>query len=488
MTVRALTTVDESSAGPCAVSTDGFVYYTLPAGAFAPIDFTNVNCTNSATIDANAHPPLPAWSHANGPTQAIFVATSLQEDYSLDGMQNIEGIASSAGVPVTWMIGNGNYLTTNGGAAYYNQIHASNGDDVELEDNSGLYSLAHGLLPWYAPAVSVEGAGRERNIVGALDLGNSGFWGITWNSHGTDNTSDEGAPWGAYCADANSYKIPSPTGSCALLSFEWTARDLTRAYLTNTNASGYSAEAAFSTDPDDVLQRGGFDQADAEAYERSLVDAYAAAGVTQPIVMMSQQESIDESMYGTADNPVLAALYQEAVSDGMKPMTLRQAVAAAPAFAAKPRAIAFPFIAGGIQTGYNGAPFSPATIDYHDDIAGMTFLAGHTLPARMFVYAQDPVSTFNHPLVETLPSDPTFPQLLGVATASGTLSFTFQAPSAIHFGVALWTKPATLMLSGGNVTPAGRAGVVVTFDLPAGRSTQSVPCGGCTSTTFPYSS
>ena len=38
-----------------------------------------------------------------------------------------------------------------------------------------------------------------------------------------------------------------------------------------------------------------------------------------------------------------------------------------------------------------------------------------------------------------------------------------------------------------NVTPAGHAGAVVTFDLPAGNSTQIVPCRACNSVTFTYS-
>jgi len=487
LTTRGLTTADEVSGGPCTVSSDGFVWYALPSGAVAPLDFTTAKCSNSATIDAGAYPQLPAWSRSTGGTQAIFVATSLQEAYSPQGMQDIERIAEGAGVPVTWMIGNGSYLTRGNGGDYYNQIHAANGDDVELEDNQSLYSDAQELLPWYAPAVSVEGAGHERNIAGATARGNAGFWGITWNSHGTDSTSDEGAPWGAFCSDPTSYKRPSPSGDCALISFEWTARDLTRAYLSNTNAQGYSAEAAFSTDPDDILKRAGFDEGNAVAYVRSLVDAYAAAGVTQPLVVVSQQESAEEASFGSDDDPVLAALYAQAVGDGMKPMTLREALVAAKAFAAQPRAIAFPFIGGGIATQYNGVPFTPGTIDFHDDLAGMTFLAGHTMPSRISTYADDPVSTFNRTLAETLPNDATYPQLLGVTAAGGALSFSFQAPAAIHIGVALWTNPARLMLAGANVVPAGGAGVVITFDLPAGYSTQKVSCGGCTSTTFSYS-
>jgi hypothetical protein len=166
---------------------------------------------------------------------------------------------------------------------------------------------------------------------------------------------------------------------------------------------------------------------------------------------------------------------------------LRQALPLAKTFSAAPRAVAFPFIPGGMTTAYNGVPFTPATIDFHDDLAGMTFISGHTLPSRLYTYALDPVSTYDKPLVETLPASSSFPRLTGVSVTNGKMSFSFDAPAALHFGIALWTDPSTLGLTGSNVTRAGHAGVVVTFDLPGGASTESISCGGCTSTTFPYS-
>jgi hypothetical protein len=204
------------------------------------------------------------------------------------------------------------------------------------------------------------------------------------------------------------------------------------------------------------------------------------------MVMMSQQESIDEGTRGSEDDPVLGALYSQAVADGMRTMTLRSALPFAQNFSANPRAIAFPYLPGGSTTAYNGVPFTPATIDYHDDVAGMTFIAGHALPARLFTYANDPTSTFNHTLVVTLPTDPLFPSLIGFTYAKHALTFTFEAPVSVHIGVALWSDPAQLKLSGGHVTPAGHGGAVLTFDLPAGRSARTVRCDGCNSETLPY--
>ncbi len=469
----------------CAVSYDGGLWYRLPATDFPPIEFTRVRCAMRGVIASDAPTRVPHWARPNGPTKAIFVASSLEEAYSLSGMQTIARIAESHALPVTWLVGNTAYL--DGNAAYFNRLHATYGDDVELENASNLYDSAARTLPWFAPAVSIEGAGHERDIPGALARGNDAFWGITWNSHGTDNTSDEGSPWGTYCADRSSYKRPSSNGDCSLLSFEWTARDLTRAYLTDTNTRGFSAEAAFSTDPDDILQRGGFDTAAGAAYARSLVDAYAAAGQVQPLVMVSQQEAMGQQAGGVTDDTVLDALYAQVGRDGMHPETMRRARIDAATFSAIPRAIAFPFIPGGEASSYDGASSLPATIDFHDDIAGMTFVSGHTLPSRIFEYASDPASRFNAILSMVGSSAPTYPLLTGVSFDRGSLRFSFRATRPMHFGIAIWSDPMALGISGPNLFAAGRAGAVVTFDLPVGSSTQAVPCAACTSTTFAFS-
>ncbi len=478
------TTVDHATGVGCTVSSDGFVWYALPAGMFPPIDFSNVRCQTSTALDANLQPTIPGWAKAPASSQTIFVATSLQEAYSPTGTSLIEADAARSSVPVSWMIGNPQYLSPQG-VSFYNQAHAANGDDVELEESPTLYALAR-ELPWYAPSVSVEGAGRERNISKLTSLGNSAFWAITWNSHGTDNTSDEGAPWGVFCSDPSSYKRPTPDGSCPVVSFEWTARDLTRSFFTNTNPSGYSSEAAFSTDPDDLRNRGGFSDIGAAQYQRSLVDAYAAAGEKQPIVMMSQQETAEEGNFAADDDQILSALYDEVHRDGLSAQTLRTANTAAHTFASASRAIAFPFIAGGNGVSFDGAPFTPATIDFHDSEVGMTFISGHTMPSRVFNYALDPTSFFNKTLVQTMPTDPTFPKLESVVATNGGLMFSFNSPVSQHFAIALWRDPIALGAAQPNVTVAGRAGIVASFDLPAGPSQKTLICN-CNSTVLPFS-
>lgn len=468
------TGVFDASTAACTVSYDGIITYNVPAGPFSPVDITKSTC-GSGALTRNAAPPIPRWAHPNGKVQAIFVATSLQQNaFSQSGMETMESAAASQHVPMTWLLLNDEYLMLKN---LYNSYHAGNGDDIAATPNQTVIQEVRNAFAWWTPHVSAEGAGRERTIAADLSFGETGFWGITWNSHGVDGTYDEGAPWGTYCADVSSYKRPSPDGSCTMLAFEWTARDLTRAYL-----SGH--EEYFSTDPDDMQQRAQFSVSGAEQYARELVDAYAAASETQPLVMVSQEETNEAVNSG---NPqILEALYARAKADGMKAETLSQANDDARVFSALPRAVAFPYIPGGrnVPSIINGQTLYPATIDYHDNTAGMTFLSGHTLPERVFPYADDPVSRYNVPLVQ-LPSSQ-MPKLLKAAVSGGSLALEFKAPVALHFGIALWTNPSALGLSGANVTPAGHAGAVITFDLQQGTNEVTVPCAKCTGTTFPY--
>lgn len=467
--------VVDGSANGCAVSYDGFVWYRVPKGAFPPVDVRHARC-DPASLWRDPDPARPAWAIPNGPTQARFVFTSLQQHVAREGMQSLERSAARYHVPVSWMIGNLGWLDF---AGDYNAYHAANGDDAQSAFFASLHAAIAQHLPWYRPKVSVLSAGTERLIPQGLAPGERAFWGIAWNSQGTDGTFDYGAPWGAYCADVHSYKRPQPDGGCDLLAFEWTARDLTRAYL-----SGH--EDAFSTDPDDLRERGGFSTAQAQRYARALVDAYAAAGQVQPLVMLVQQESVEEPAPG--DREIVEAMLGQAVRDGMHVETLGAAADDARTFAAAPRAIAFPYLAGGRRVPaplLGGGTLYPATIDYHDDRIGATFLAGHTLPSRTFRYADATVSRFDRPLHELAERDR--PVLKGARIGNGTLELTLHAPVALHYAAALWSDPSALGLSGGTFVPAGRAGAVLVFDLTRGTNRVRYRCTGCRGSALPYS-
>lgn len=468
------TVVDRSDV-PCTVSYDRAIWYRVPAGGYPPIDVRFAKCSFTA-LRRNLSPDRPRWSMPSTATQTRFVFASLQEVMSAEGTRTIERTAAAHRVPVSWMVGDMRYMAY---AAQYNALHAANGDDAQAQFYERLHAAMLAKLPWYVPSVSVLTAGEERDIRRALSFNEHAFWGITWNSRGTDGTFDYGAPWGTYCADVDSYKRPQPDGGCALLAFEWTARDLTRAYLSGR-------EAAFSTDPDDLLQRGGFSPKSAAAYVRKIVDAYAAAGETQPIVMIVQQESIDGP--SAANTVVMNALLDEAVRDGMKLETLTQAARDARTFSAAPRAVAFPYISGGAEFPsdvLHGDTLYPATIDYHDSRVGMTFLSGHTLPTRVFRYADYPVSRFDRPLPE-VPSRE-LPSLLRAKVKDGWLDLAFAAPQALRFGAAIWSDPSHLKISGPGAIRAGRAATVLVFDLKAGANDVRYRCSGCQSTTFTYS-
>ena len=472
---HAASTIVDRSAAPCTVSYDGVIWYRIPAGDFPPISVRFATCGFSV-LGRTLSPRRPHWSVPAGATQTRFIFASLQEADSPEDTRNIERTAAAHGVPVSWMVGDIQHMSRN---VNYNAFHAANGDDAQAQFYSSLHAAMKAKLPWYVPTVSILTAGEERNIRRALSFGEHAFWGITWNSRGTDGTFDYGTPWGTYCADVRSYKRPQPDGGCALLAFEWTARDLTRAYLSGR-------EAAFSTDPDDLLLRGGFSRKSAAAYARKLVDAFAAAGETQPIVMIVQQEASDGSI--ASDTTIMSALLDEAVRDGMKLETLSQASRDARTFSAAPRAAAFPYIVGGREFAssvLHGDTLYPATIDYHDSRVGMTFLSGRTLPSRIFRYADYPVSRFDRPLPE-VPSRE-MPSLLRATVAGGWLTLAFSAPRALRFGAAIWSDPSQLKITGPGAIRAGRAATVLVFNLKAGTNNVRYRCSGCRSSTFTYS-
>ncbi len=460
----------------CDVSYERIVWYRVPAGSFPPIHARYERCV-LGTLSTIAEAPFPRWAHPGKATRTIFVPVSLEEAYDRIGMEAMSEVARAHHLPMTWMVGNPLYVSSN--VTLYRWLHRRYGDDVEVERDPALLAAMPLWLSWYVPTVSVEGAGRERFPLDARRRWReSAFWGIAWNSHGVDGTYDEGAPWGSYCADLGSYKRPDAGLGCPIVAFEWTARDLTRGYLSDR-------EDAFSTDPDDLRLRGGFDVRAGRAYLRRLIDAYDAAGEDAPLVVIAQQESSEESL--PEDNEMLDALYGETNANGMRALTLAQAAAAARGFSGQPRAVAFPFIPGGEEIAsplLDGATVYPATIDYHDARVGMTFLAGHLFPERVFRYADATRSRFDAPLPRLPEAE--FPRAIGASVGNGAIRLRLFAPTATPYGIALWSPPEQLGLSGPGVVRAGRAGAVVRFDLHPGENEIVVPCAACTGEALPY--
>jgi hypothetical protein len=236
-------------------------------------------------------------------------------------------------------------------------------------------------------------------------------------------------------------------------------------------------EDAYSTDPDDLRLRAGLAPAVAAEYQRELVDAYAAAGETTPLLMVAQEEAWEFAKAAAEDAPIMTALYEQAKRDGMTITTLADAVQRLAGTSAQARVIAFPALAV-------SGRYGPATIDAHDGHVGMTFRAAELLPTRVFAYDRAITSTFNGPVPQLTPSE--MPVLLGTAASGGILTLRIRAPIATPYGAAFWVDPSLAGWTSPNVVPAGRAGAVAFFDLTQGDNTITLGCRICTSTTFLY--
>jgi hypothetical protein len=126
----------------------------------------------------------------------------------------------------------------------------------------------------------------------------------------------------------------------------------------------------------------------------------------------------------------------------------------------------------------------PATIDYHDRSIAATFLAGHTLPSRLFDYSSQSRSSFDRPLAATPVA--ALPRLLRARFAHGDIVLTLDSPRKLRYALAFWSDPARLRVSGRGWMAAGRAGVVIPLRLHSGTQTIVVRCGGCSSGVLPY--
>ena len=447
----------------CKVTSDEAMWYSLRPGAFSPLHVAAGDCPADALGVAPA--PVPSWAKPNGPTQAVFSAVSLIEKPHGGPIEPIAETAHAAGIPLTYLLG-WDWIPSN--VPILDAEHAR-GDDVQAVPSN--LALARDAWPWFRASISVLGAGMERRIDLTLAAKLKAFWGITWGSSGIDGASDRGTPWGLYCADPHSYKRPAADGRCDLTGIEWTARDLTMAYESGR-------EDAYSTDPDDLRLRAHLAPAEAAEYEREMVDAYAAAGQTTPLLMVAQEEAWEFAGALADDRPIELALYEQAKRDGMTVTTLANAVTRLAPSTAQTRVIAFPSLA-------ISGRYGPATIDAHDNHVGLTFTAANLMPDRVFAYDRATTSARDVPIPQLSARE--MPQLLGASAREGVLTLRFRAPIATDFGVAFWVDPAVAGWTSPNVIPAGRAGAVAFFDLVRGDNTITLGCRACTeAVTFPY--
>jgi hypothetical protein len=482
---------------PCDVSYDGDLWYEVGPGRFVPVVARSQRCPPGSSLHADLDPPIPMWSKPRGPTQTLFAFVSFHEIVSRAGMQRLAELAHRHGIPVTWLTGQP--LTFDAAGDLYDDYHARFGDDLQIRPTNhnphapasltptGFAKAAARRFSWFRPVVAAEGSGYDRGIAQDIADGYQAFWGIAWNSHGLDNDYDEGTPWGAYCADPSSYRRPAARrvaarkrAACRLVGFEWTARDLTRAAISDH-------EEFYSTDPDD-LQAAGFDATSGPPYMEALVDAYAAAGESAPLLMIVQQEpdQMDHPPLASqlaTSTALLEAMLGEVRRDGMRAVTLRDAVDEARRFARARRVVAFPYIPS-LAVPEAWAPWSyrgpyPATIDYTDSSVAMSFVEGRMTPVRVFRFDR----ARNWPTALPLPrlQRSEMPALVSTEFRGSILTLRFDAPVPTRYGIALWSDPAKARWTSrrAGIANAGRAGTVAWFDLSRGRTEIELRCSGC---------
>jgi hypothetical protein len=151
--------------------------------------------------------------------------------------------------------------------------------------------------------------------------------------------------------------------------------------------------------------------------------------------------------------------------------------------------VAFPYIAT-IAVPEAWAPWSyrgpyPATIDYHDNAVGMSFVEGRMTPVRIFPYDRAAISSSFLTLPRLQRSE--MPHPSGITFLHQTLTLDFYSPVATRYGIALWSDPAKIRWTSAQaqITYAGRAGAIVAFDLPRGRFSLVLHCTGCRDTVLP---
>jgi hypothetical protein len=114
----------------------------------------------------------------------------------------------------------------------------------------------------------------------------------------------------------------------------------------------------------------------------------------------------------------------------------------------------------------------------------LTFLAGHTLPSRLFRYDVRARSRYDQPL--TPMPESAMPRLIAARVFAGGIALTIVSPQATPYAVAFWASATRLRIGGRAAIAAGRAGVVVPLTLQRGTQTVVLHCEGCSTSVLPY--
>lgn len=223
---------------------------------------------------------------------------------SLSGMQRLAELVHGYGIPVTWLV---TPTSASLAAKELTHWHEKFGDEVALappelsltpaddkppysERRDRLVRLRRELcevLPWTKCTVFSGHTDPEVAKLG-LEIGFEGVWGYCWEQIDVDGITDRGCPWGCYYINPEDRRRPAWGKS--IVSFEWTARDLIKAFH-----SGHSS--LWSTDPNDVARSRlcAWDQID---YWKGLADNYVRNARYNPHVFLVQQQESHEMEIG----------------------------------------------------------------------------------------------------------------------------------------------------------------------------------------------
>lgn len=204
--------------------------------------------------------------------QAYYVDSEWGFGCPSGGIRNIGEICHSHGIPVTWLV---SPKSARCEIEMLTEFQEKYGDEIAMMFDFNLTGFKHELqretslkltledyremlrkqkeeIEKYLPLAKVKVAGqgiRTPDMLEAARLeGFIGMFGHCYCQIGTDSITDFGMPWGSFPMRVGSKELPAK-GEQGPIAFEWTMRDLNRAFHT-------CRPELWSTDPNDV-ERGG---------------------------------------------------------------------------------------------------------------------------------------------------------------------------------------------------------------------------------------
>lgn len=227
--------------------------------------------------------------------QAYYVDATWGFGCPSGGIRNLGRLLHSHGIPVTWLV---SPKSARCEQEMFTAFHEEHGDEVAMffryptgeafhhakeRDVARELSVAQyqalvrdqrtaiqHALPWAEVKVAGQGIRTPALLEALAREGFVGMFGHCYCQIGTDSITDFGMPWGSFRLRPGSAHLPARGDeSGGLVTFEWTMRDLNRAFHT-------CRPELWSTDPNDV-ERGGVCTDTNVEYWKALFQQYERA-------------------------------------------------------------------------------------------------------------------------------------------------------------------------------------------------------------------